>query len=238
MPYAASAIPFDPVRGLIQIAGVHDPDEARMVAACGADWIGIPLRLPVHREDVTDAEAAAVCRTLPPGAAPVLITYLDTAGAVIELARLLGVRIVQLHGPVPLAQLRALRAADPLLTIVKSLVVAADNADALAAEARQAAPWVDAFITDTFDPATGASGATGKTHDWRVSRRLVETSARPVILAGGLHPANVAAAVGAVRPAGVDAHTGVEGPDGRKSEPLVRAFVERAREAFRRASSP
>ncbi|MGH7810735.1 MAG: hypothetical protein ACREP5_10705 [Candidatus Binatia bacterium] len=52
-------------------------------------------------------------------------------------------------------------------------------------------PFVDAFITDTFDPESGASGTTGKTHDWRVSRRLVELTNRPVILAGGLTPKNV-----------------------------------------------
>ena len=68
------------------------------------------------------------------------------------------------------------------------------------------APYVDAYITDTFDPQTGAAGATGKTHDWRVSKECVRQSPRPVILAGGLHPANVRDAILAVRPAGVDAH--------------------------------
>jgi phosphoribosylanthranilate isomerase len=84
---------------------------------------------------------------------------------------------------------------------------------------------VDAFITDTYDPTTGRSGATGKTHAWGVSRRLVELSPKPVILAGGLTPENVRAAVLAVRPAGVDVHTGVEGPDGRKAPRLVEHFV-------------
>jgi phosphoribosylanthranilate isomerase len=92
---------------------------------------------------------------------------------------------------------------------------------------------VDAYITDTFDPETGASGATGKTHDWRVSRRVVGQSPRPVILAGGLTPANVRDAILAVRPAGVDAHTGLEDASGRKSGEKVKKFVGGAREAFR-----
>jgi len=91
---------------------------------------------------------------------------------------------------------------------------------------------VDAFITDTYDPATGACGATGRTHDWSVSRKLVELSSRPVLLAGGLTPDNIRQAIGQVRPAGVDAHTGVEGPDGRKDPALVRRFVAEARAAF------
>jgi hypothetical protein len=53
-----------------------------------------------------------------------------------------------------------------------------------------------------------ASGATGKTHDWRVSRRLVEVADKPVILAGGLNPENVKRAILEVRPAGVDSHSG------------------------------
>jgi phosphoribosylanthranilate isomerase len=98
---------------------------------------------------------------------------------------------------------------------------------------RELAELVDAFITDTFDPATGASGATGKTHDWQISRRLVEISPQPVILAGGLTPDNVREAILAVQPAGVDCHTGVEDASGRKDADKVRRFVAEARAGFR-----
>jgi phosphoribosylanthranilate isomerase len=94
----------------------------------------------------------------------------------------------------------------------------------------------DAFITDTYDPATDACGATGKVHDWNISRRLVDISPKPVMLAGGLNPDNVRQAIAHVRPAGVDAHTGVEGSDGRKDAILVRAFVREALAAFQEFS--
>jgi phosphoribosylanthranilate isomerase len=94
--------------------------------------------------------------------------------------------------------------------------------------------FVDAFITDTFDPKTGASGATGITHDWSVSHRLVERSDRPVILAGGLTPENVRKAILAVNPAGVDSHTGVEDAAGRKSREKVEKFVTEAQAAYRK----
>ncbi len=93
---------------------------------------------------------------------------------------------------------------------------------------------MDAFITDTFDPATGASGATGKTHEWGISRELRALSPKPLILAGGLNPENVREAIETVRPAAVDAHTGVEDAEGRKDPAKVRAFVAAAREGFRR----
>ena len=57
--------------------------------------------------------------------------------------------------------IRRLREARPGLRIVKSLVVRSGNGDELADEMGRLAPWVDAFITDTYDPTTGASGATG-----------------------------------------------------------------------------
>jgi len=96
-------------------------------------------------------------------------------------------------------------------------------------------PVCDAFITDTFDPSTGASGATGRVHDWRVSAELVRSCLRPVILAGGLNPANVREAILSVCPAAVDVHTGVETSDGSKDPELVRAFVRAARVGFAEA---
>jgi phosphoribosylanthranilate isomerase len=220
--------------GIVQIAGVIDRAEAEMLVAAGVDWLGFPFRLAFHREDLPEVEAARLIRILPPPCEAVLITYLDRAHEIAALCRELGVRKVQLHGPVEPTELATLRALDPGLFVMKSLIVRPGGGDELVEEAAAFLPHVDAFLTDTYDPATGATGATGKTHDWAVSRRLVEladTAGRPVILAGGLHPGNVAQAIREVRPAGVDAHTGVEGRDGRKDPALVRAFVREAREA-------
>lgn len=216
----------------IQIAGVIDAAEAQLLLDCGVRYLGFPLRLPVNREDLTEAAAAAIVRGLPPGAHGVLITYLDHAADIAGFCRELGVRAVQVHGDIAAAELARLRRLEPGLTIIKSLVVGLYGSGELRAQLERLAPWVDAFITDTYDPSTGATGATGRTHDWSVSRSLVRCSPRPVILAGGLTPANVGDAIRAVRPAGVDSHTGVEGVDGRKRRDRVAQFVAAARAAF------
>ncbi|MBU1041649.1 MAG: phosphoribosylanthranilate isomerase [Proteobacteria bacterium] len=229
---------------MIQAAGVKNLAEARLLAACGVTHVGLPLRLPVHTPDVSEDEARDIVRGLAanPGntAQTVLITYLEDARETLALCRFLGVDGVQLHGPMPLPEVRRLREAAPALFIIKSLVVGmagkrGGEADLLA-EAEANAPYVDAFLTDTFDPASGASGATGKTHDWDVSRRLAQALwqgwAKPLILAGGLTPDNVAQAIAAVRPAGVDAHTGLEDAAGNKDEALVLRFVAEARGAL------
>lgn len=205
-----------------------------MLAACGFTHVGLPLRLPVHRPDCTEEEARRICAAIHrAGAASVCITYETDPGQALALCRFLGCRGLQLHGAMPLEGVAGLRAAAPGLFLIKSLVLGAElDERALLELARAHAPHVDAFLTDTFDPATGASGATGKTHDWSVSRRLAGLLPRPLILAGGLKPGNVARAIAQVRPAGVDAHTGLEGPDGAKDAALCRAFVEEARRGF------
>jgi phosphoribosylanthranilate isomerase len=218
---------------LIQVAGIRDRAEAVLLRECGIHYLGFPLRLPVHREDLTEAEAADILRSLRPPARGVVITYLNEAGAIANFCRVLGARTVQLHGDISKAELERLRELDPWLTIIKSLVVGRHAVSVLERLTVELAPLVDGFITDTYAPETGASGATGRTHDWAISHRLVKLSPKPVLLAGGLTPANVRQAIAAVRPAGVDVHTGVEDASGRKDRGKVLAFVAEARAGFR-----
>jgi phosphoribosylanthranilate isomerase len=218
---------------LIQVAGIIDAAEAALVQECGIRYLGFPLRLPVNREDLTEPEAAAIIRSLRPPVRGVLITYLAEAEAIAAFCRTLGARMVQLHGDVPSSELARLRELDPGLTIVKSLVVGLHPMPVLERLVTELGPFVDGFLTDTYAPDTGAAGATGRTHDWALSRRLAELSARPVILAGGLTPANVRQAISEVRPAGVDVHTGVEDATGRKDRAKLMAFVAEASAAFR-----
>ncbi|MEM9055988.1 MAG: phosphoribosylanthranilate isomerase [Pseudomonadota bacterium] len=208
-----------------------DAAEARLLVDAGVTHLGFPLRLPHGGEDLSEDAAAEVIAAVP-GPQYVLITYLDAADAIAALCRQLGVGIVQLHGPIAIEELDRLRRASPSLGIIKSLIVRGDNLAALEREIAATAARVDAYITDTFDPATGRSGATGRVHDWALSERLVALSPRPVLLAGGLDEDHVAASVAAVGPAGVDAHTGLEAVDGRKDPVKVKRFVERARAAF------
>lgn len=217
---------------MIQVAGIHDLDEARLVLAAGATHLGFPLRLPVNQEDCSEAEAAALIGQLGDQNCAVLITYLDDCDQIIAFCKFLGVSMVQLHGEVSLETLRAIKQSAPWLRVIKSLVVGKSDEVALLEQIRVQQDWVDFFITDTFNPITGASGATGCTHDWALGRRLVSASAKPVIIAGGLRPDNVAEAVEKMQPYGVDVHSGVEGSDGRKCANLVRAFCDRARAAL------
>lgn len=213
----------------IQIAGVSTLEEALFCERVGVDALGFTVRLPtgVH-DDLTEAKARSIIAALPPFLSTVAITYVGNAREAADLCRYLGVSTLQLHGEFPSQELPVLRAALPHLRIIRAVHVTGPEARA---RARSLERHVDAIILDTYDPETGRHGATGKTHDWGLSRALVEASRVPMILAGGLTPANVAAAIAAVQPWAVDVHTGVEEPDGRRSFDRIRAFVEEVRRA-------
>lgn len=103
--------------------------------------------------------------------------------------------------------------------------------------ARERAVHSDYLLLDSIaDSETGITGVTGQTHDWSISRQVVEAVSIPVILAGGLSPENVADAIEAVRPWGVDSYTRTNAPGDRmnKNLPLVNAFINNAQSAAER----
>jgi phosphoribosylanthranilate isomerase len=218
--------------GLIQIAGIIDNTEAQMLVDAGVSYLGFPLRLGYHKEDISEEDAGKIIRSLKPPHHGVLITYLQRAEDILKLCDKIGTRHVQLHGDVSPDEIAHLRKRDNTLFVIKSLIVKDSNLSELEGQLMAYSPDVDAFITDTYDQETGACGATGKTHNWDVSKRLSSVSPKPVILAGGLRPDNIRQAILSVHPAGVDVHTGVESSDGRKDQYLLRRFVSEAREAF------
>jgi phosphoribosylanthranilate isomerase len=217
---------------IIQIAGIIDSAEANMLMDFGVDYLGFPLRLPVNKDDLTEEEAVEVIKQIHPPHKAVLITYLDNNKDIIDFCDKLNVNVVQLHGEIALEELKALKHNRPDIEVIKSLVVHGDNYTELENTVNTLSPWIDLYITDTFDPVSGASGATGKTHNWQISRKLVTISPKPIILAGGLNPSNVRQAILNIKPAGVDVHTGVESPDGRKDYNLVKHFMSEAKLAF------
>lgn len=216
----------------IQVAGVIDQNEANLILDCGVRFLGFPLRLPINKVDLNEDKATEIIKKITPPNFAIIISYSSTAKEAVELCSKLGSNIIQLHGDISLDELQKLKFLQPDIFIIKSLVIKKNNLAQLENSLIKTQTFVDAFITDTFDPLTGASGATGKTHDWEISKKFVELSGKPVILAGGLNYQNVFDAIIAVKPSGVDVHTGVENSYGRKDKVLLNKFVEEANKAF------
>jgi phosphoribosylanthranilate isomerase len=91
-------------------------------------------------------------------------------------------------------------------------------------------PYTERFVLDTYHPTL--LGGTGHTQDWLRAREVCARAPRPILLAGGLTPENVADAIRTARPAGVDVSSGVEAAPGRKDPAKVRAFIGNAKTAL------
>jgi phosphoribosylanthranilate isomerase len=214
----------------VKICGVTNVDDARLAVACGADAVGVLVgRRHPSRDFVSAVEARSIFSALPPFVAATLVTHEDDDAVVADLIAMVRPGVVQVHAEMPPADCAALKSQFETIRIVKSYHVT--SAESLDYGSRYV-DVVDAFHLDSRNPATGQVGGTGLTHDWNLSAAIVRRYPLPVVLAGGLTPANVEAAIARVRPFGVDVNSGVKsGTSGRKDVEKMRDFVRRAKSA-------
>jgi len=216
---------------LVQIYGITCPEDAEMVNALAPDNAGVVLDEGFQTWDgVDDATARWIVSEL----SDVTVVALSLA---VERERVL--RTVEVVSPSVLHLVRAAEEMPPeLLALlreeldpIKLMLTVPVRNEASVAQAQRLSGVTDYLLLDTAHPQSGHVGATGMAHDWALSRRIAESSAAPVILAGGLGPANVREAIEAVRPFGVDSETKTSRDDDRrrKDPEKVRLFIEEAR---------
>jgi len=206
----------------VKICCIANRDEAALASAAGADAVGLVSAMPSGPGVIDDAQIAEIARCVPPPVATFLLTSRVDAAAIIEQHAHCATSVLQLCDHLPPDELRALRASLPAVKLVQVIhVVDQASVD----EALAVAPLVDALLLDSGNPrlAVKELGGTGRTHDWRLSRQIREQCGRPLFLAGGLTPANVAEAVASVEPFGVDLCNGVRS-EGRLDPVKLRAF--------------
>jgi phosphoribosylanthranilate isomerase len=200
----------------IKICGVTSVDDAEHVVRSGANAIGLNFVLGSKRR-VTFEQARPIVEAMQGRIEVVAVVANPTDLETKELREQLGIQWLQLHGEEPAARLTR------LLPQAFKAVAIEDAADA-----RRAASFPgERLLVDT--KVSGGSGGTGKVFDWQLVTDLART--RQLILAGGLTPKNVAAAVRVLGPWGVDVASGVEFVPGVKDPELVTAFVLAVRSA-------
>lgn len=217
----------------IKICGLQSLTEAEAALEAGATALGFLVGLTHRAEDAIDeATARDVIHALPSTAETVLVTHFLDAERIAALATGIGARAIQVHDALPPEGMARLAALAPGRRLIKAVHVTGPEALDQARAWRSAA---DALLLDSR--TADRLGGTGRTHDWSISRAIVEAVApTPVYLAGGLRPENLASAIAAVGPAGVDVNSGVEDGTGAKDPARLRAFVTTARSAL--ASAP
>lgn len=205
---------------LVKICGLRSVEHALAAAAAGADMLGLVFAPSRRRVSVAEGAAiAAAVRGLGAGRPRVVGLFVNEPPAVvIEVATAVGLDLVQLSGDEPVEDGEATGL--PLLKAVRL-----DGSAREAAWLRRAGPDCT-LLVDAHVP--GAYGGTGVVADWGRAAELAAST--PLLLAGGLTPANVTAAIAAVAPHGVDVSSGVE-RDGVKDTALIEAFVAAARAA-------
>lgn len=215
---------------IVKICGIRSADDLRVAIDAGANRVGFLVGLTHVSEDGIDVPfAAELVAATRDGVASVLVTHLADPSSVVALFEQVRSTVVQLHGEMSVEQVAGVRRRLPDVRLVRAVHVAPlVAASAVIAEVDAVEPFVDEILLDSRTP--NRLGGTGEPHDWSVSAQVVRRSSRPVMLAGGLNPENVRAAIARVRPAGVDANSGVEDAIGNKSGVRARLFVDRAQE--------
>jgi len=196
----------------IKICGITTREDARAACDAGADAIGLVFADSPRR--VTIEQARQIAATVAPFVSIVGVFMDQPIATIREVLAAVPLDWVQLHGDEPSVIRRDLGRR----VIKRFNVLPGDTPPRL--RERMAGWPADAYL---LDPGTGS----GRTFDWSVARGLDV----PLIVSGGLHAGNVAQAVRALRPAGVDVSSGVECSPGRKDRDKMRGFVRAVRQA-------
>jgi phosphoribosylanthranilate isomerase len=197
----------------VKICGITNLEDALLATSLGANALGF-IFYPKSPRAVTPDAARQIIAQLPPLVLSVGVFVNEDAALVLEVAEMVRLDWLQLHGEEPPEYCRHLNR-----NVLKAIRVR--DRESLA----QMQPYqglVRAFLLDTY--TSGQHGGTGQSFDWTLAREAQAYG--PVVLAGGLRPDNVAAAIKAASPAAVDVASGVEATPGRKDPEKLRAFFQ------------
>jgi phosphoribosylanthranilate isomerase len=206
----------------VKICCIQNVAEAQLAIRYGASALGLVSAMPSGFGPIGENRIAEIVETIPPGVASFLLTCAQDAKQIIAQQRQTRVNTIQICDRIEHETYQELRQALPGVSLVQVIHVAGpESVD----EAIGIAPFVNGILLDSGNQSLAIKelGGTGRVHDWSLSDQIVRSIDRPVYLAGGLKPENVADAVKRVRPFGVDVCTGLR-TDGRLDETKVAAF--------------
>ncbi len=202
----------------IKICGITNVEDAKVAVAVGADALGFVMYRKSPRF-VEPAVVKAIVAGLPPFVLPVGVFVNEEPDRVRTLMDECGLALAQLHGDETAPYCQNL--GRPVMKAIRLK----DRGTFLALAEFQGRANVRGFLIDAF--SNQAYGGTGQTVDWGLAQEVAQSM--PVVLAGGLTPANVAEAITLVHPYGVDVSSGVELSPGKKDHEKVKDFIRAAR---------
>jgi len=209
----------------IKICCISSVAEAQTAISFGADAIGLVGRMPSGQGVITDDLINKIAKTIPPPIATFLLTSETSSGGIVNHHRRVNTNTIQIVDKLILGSYRDIREKLPNVKLIQVIHVLDERS---IDEALKISERVDALLLDSGNPnlAVKELGGTGRTHNWSLSRKIVEQSKVPVFLAGGLNGGNVREAIDIVQPFGVDVCSGVrtdEKLDQKKLEAFFRS---------------
>lgn len=192
----------------IKVCCIQDEEEALLAIEMGAAALGFVSEMPSGWGPVPLATIGRIVAMVPPFITTVLLTSKSTPEDVIQQQRVARCNAIQIVDVFPTCGYSTLREALPGVTLLQAVHVSGPDS---IERAKAIGPFVDGLILDTGSPhgAVKVLGGTGQTHDWNISKAIVEQVATPVFLAGGLKSHNVVEAIQTTQPYGIDLCTGV-----------------------------
>lgn len=213
----------------VKICCISNVQEAQLAIEAGASALGLVAEMPSGPGVISDRMIRTIASSTPPGISSFLLTSKVSAQHIIAHQRSVGSSTIQIVDQLKEGTYQEIREALPGIKIVQVIHVVDEHS---LEEAKQLSKEVDALLLDSGNPnlAVKELGGTGRTHNWEISRQIVEQVAIPVFLAGGLNPQNVAAAIKKVRPYGLDICSGVR-TLGKLDKNKLQAFFHAIRSA-------
>lgn len=192
----------------VKICCIGSIEESRMAIAAGASAIGLVGHMPSGPGVISDDLILRIAKSVPPPIGTFLLTSETSVEKIVKHHLRAQTNTIQLVDTLVTGTYRELRAALPGIKLVQVIHVMNEKS---IQEAIEISEEVDAILLDSGNPNLPVKelGGTGRTHNWKLSRRICESIDIPVFLAGGLNSANILQAIEEVQPFGVDLCSGV-----------------------------
>jgi phosphoribosylanthranilate isomerase len=207
----------------VKICGITREQDLAAAVDAGADAVGFVVASPLSPRNLTYERAKDLIKSVPLFVDSVVVTVTSNIDELLRICNVLRPFALQVHSN-NLPDAEKLRSMLPGIRLIKAVNVREIF------DIEYLKHSVSEFDAILLDSLAGGYGGQGKVHDWELSRKIVEyLYPKPVMLAGGLTPENVADAVRIVRPYAVDVSSGVETDPGIKDKRKIFEFVKNAR---------